>query len=462
MKKVIVLGGGISGLACEFFLNQGDKVEVLGFEKNTYFGGHAYSWRENEGFWDDGPHVFFGVKNEVEPFFDFSNDTEVNATVLNYADGNWINHPVYVNLIDLPVSETERLVHSLVNAPVQRSNAQIELRNYREFLTHTYGEYYSGKFPLRYNDKYWRSDISNLSTDWINSRMFKPTIEQILKGTSERQELHYISKFRYPIIGGYSSYFKKAISVSKIKKNVEIKKISLSNKSITTDLGEFNYDFLINTIPLNDFIKLCEDVPIAIQQASQKLEYTSMLIVNISFTGKVDPFFHWAYIHDTNFFSTRVTNYSNLNFSLNDESNIYKKSTIIQSRLQVEVYESHSQTFQLSHDEIARKVISELRLMGLIPKAAQVGWSLKYSKMANVIFNLDRKDSLELIYNFLEKFGLERTENDLSANYVEPKLNPPTIGDLSLVGRFAQWNYYWTHDCIKKSKVVSNLILEKF
>jgi protoporphyrinogen oxidase len=461
MKKVIVLGGGVSGLACEFFLNLGNKVEVSGFEKNSYFGGHAYSWREYDGFWDDGPHVFFGVKNEAEPFFDFFSDTEVDATVLNFADGNWIHHPVYVNLIDLPVFESEKLVKSLINAPVQTLSTNVEIKNYRDFLTHTYGEYFSDKFPLRYNDKYWRSDISKLSTNWINSRMFKPTIEQILKGVNERQNLHYINKFRYPLSDGYSSYFKKAISTSKIKKNVKIKKINMTSKSIATDLGEFNYDHLINTMPLTSFIKLCKDVPIAVQKASEKLECTSMLIVNVSFTGEVDPFFHWAYIHDTNFFSTRITNYSNLNISLNDKLNTGKNMNNLRSRLQVEVYESPSQPFKLSHDEIARKVVDELSLMGLIPKTANVSWSIRYSKMANVIFNLEREDSLDLIYNFLGKFGLERTENDLSANFVEPKSYPNTAGDLSLVGRFAQWNYYWTHDCIKKAKVIANLILEK-
>jgi protoporphyrinogen oxidase len=460
MKKVIILGGGISGLACEFFLNLGQEIEVVGFEKNSYFGGHAYSWEENGGFWDDGPHVFFGEKNDVEPFFDFSNDTEIDATVLNFADGNWINHPVYVNLVDLPVEVSEKLARSLINAPSQTSNKDIKISNYNEFLTHTYGDYFAGKFPLRYNDKYWRSDIANLSTDWVNSRMFKPTLDQILKGTKKRQNLHYINKFRYPISNGYSSYFREAISNSKIKKNIEIKSIDLGKRSVTTELGEFDYDHLINTMPLTSFIKLCKDVPVEIYQAIKKLECTSMLIVNVSFDGEVEPFFHWAYIHDTNFFSTRITNYSNLNFNLVDRLNIERKSQSFQSRLQIEVYESISQPFKLSHEEIAKKVVHELVQMGLIPKTAKVSWSTRYSKMANVIFNLDRENSLEIVYSFLGKFGLDRTENDLSANFIEPEKLHTTTGILSLVGRFAQWNYYWTHDCIKKAKITSSIILE--
>ena len=39
MKKLAVIGSGISGLACAYFLK--DKFEVTLFEKNNYFGGHS-------------------------------------------------------------------------------------------------------------------------------------------------------------------------------------------------------------------------------------------------------------------------------------------------------------------------------------------------------------------------------------------------------------------------------------
>ena len=142
MKKVLILGGGVSGLACDFYLKSNAKVEVLGFEQNPYLGGHAYSWAENEYFWDDGPHVFFGTKNDVEPFFNFSHDTEVNATVLNFAEGKWINHPVYVNLVDLPKDEAEKLSKSLIKSRAQLPNFENESSDYKNFLIDTYGEDY--------------------------------------------------------------------------------------------------------------------------------------------------------------------------------------------------------------------------------------------------------------------------------------------------------------------------------
>ena len=456
MKKVLILGGGVSGLACDFYLKSNTKVEVLGFEQNPYLGGHAYSWAEDEYFWDDGPHVFFGTKNDVEPFFNFSNDTEVNATVLNFADGKWINHPVYVNLVDLPKDEAEDLSNSLIKSRAQSSYFKNESSNYKNFLVDTYGDDYAEKFPLRYNNKYWRSDLSEMSTDWINSRMFKPSINQVLDGVKSRQNLHYINKFRYPIKNGYLSYLKEAVTDSRIKKNIVVKEVDLSKRKVTTDIGEFYYDYLINTMPLNSFISMCKDVPIAVKEASSKLENTSMLIVNVTFAGIVDPFFHWAYIHDSSLLSTRITNYSNLNYNFDEKKFDLKNSILKTSRLQVEVYESKSQPFALSHDDIATRVVDELFSIGLIPKKNTAKWSIGYSAMANVIFNLNRRNSLEKIFDYLEEYGLGRTEHEFSANLIESDSTP--MSSLFLVGRFAQWNYYWTHDCARKAKIVANQI----
>ncbi len=453
------MGGGVSGLACDFYLKSNTKVEVLGFEQNSYLGGHAYSWAEDEHFWDDGPHVFFGTKNSVEPFFNFSNDTEVSATVLNFADGKWINHPVYVNLVDLPKDEAEELSYSLIKSQAQSPNFLNESSNYENFLKDTYGDDYAERFPLRYNNKYWRSDLSEMSTDWINSRMFKPSIKQVLDGVKSRQYLHYINKFRYPKENGYLNYFKEAITDSRIKTDTVVKEVNLSKRKVTTNTGQFYYDYLINTLPLNSFISMCKDVPITVKEATSKLENTSMLIVNVTFEGTVDPFFHWAYIHDSNLLSTRITNYSNLNYNFDENNFDSKKSIPKASRLQVEVYESKSQPFALSHDEIAKRVVDELFLIGLIPKKNIAKWSIGYSAMANVIFNLNRRNSLEVIFDYLGEYGLGRTKHEFSANLIESDYTP--MSSLFLVGRFAQWNYYWTHDCAQKAKEVANQIVNR-
>jgi hypothetical protein len=129
--------------------------------------------------------------------------------------------------------------------------------------------------------------------------------------------------------------------------------------------------------------------------------------------------------------------------------------------LQVEVYESEKNPFSYSHKHIAEKVVTELHEIGVIPETTKCEVSTFYTKIANVIFDLERNASLEVIYEFLEKFGLPRHANEFKANFADMYQSTSQANDLFLVGRFAQWNYYWTHDCAKRAKEVASQIVSR-
>lgn len=462
MKKVLILGGGVSGLALEYYLRNAPGIEVRGLEREKYLGGHAHTWEENEVFWDEGPHIFFGSEEAVAPFFDFSDCTEQEATVLNYADGVWINHPIYVNLHSLPLEQKLRMVHSLSNAKAQTDLEESSLpENYLEWLFLNYGQEYSESFPIRYNRKYWRTDLATMATDWIDNRMFKPSLDQIQRGANEPQYLHYIKTFKYPKNGGFSRFYQHAIESSKFENESNILSIHLEDKYVITTRGKYFYDILINTIPLPKFISLCANVPEVVKNSANLLKCSRLTLVNLKISGEVTPKFHWAYFHDENLLSTRITNYSllNENVSPTAEKSDSENEAFSSTRLQVEVYESESRLNGFATSEVVEKVIKELREIGLIQETASVTATAHTTEWANVIFDLQRKPALEEIYSFLERFGLPRNSSEFSANY--PSNEPLTHGDhneLYLLGRFGQWNYYWTHDCVKKAREVSSII----
>lgn len=451
MKNIVVLGGGVSGLAIDFFLKDNQDLHIIGFEKNEYFGGHAHSWVDEFATWDEGVHIFFGNEIEVSPFFDFSNDAEQIAIVINYADGDWVPHPAYVNLYNVSSPSKELMVNSLIGAVVQKNSSVLDLvQDYKEWLVAAYGESYAKKFPIRYNQKYWKVEPESMGTEWIFPRLFVPSIEQILAGTSSPQSMHYIKKFRYPNSGGYSSYFKHTLLTSNINFSKEVSFIDIENKIVRANNINYQYDTLVNTIPLVDFIKLIPNVPIEVEEASRKIECTSMLLVNLQIEGKIDPYFHWAYIHDMNLMSTRITNYSNL---------VTPNTGTVQTNLQVEVYESKDSPFTMSYDEIAQKVSDELRDIGLIPSTAKVSYKTHYAKYANVMFLKNRIENLEVIYNYLSKFGLARDKNEFSPNFLPRTPEGVKLDEsIFLIGRFAQWNYFWTHDCVNRAREVANAI----
>ena len=451
MERVVILGAGISGLATEYFLKQESSVSVSGYEKNPYHGGHAFSWKENEAIWDEGPHVFFGKINDVEPFFDFTVDAEQPATVLNFADGDWIPHPIYVNLFALSEDKRREMTSSLLGASAQHEKNHLDsTQDYRSWLVGAYGENFSENYPMKYTRKYWRTKPELMSTDWIGQRMFMPSKLEIIEGTKRPQQLHYINIFRYPKDGGYTKYFSKSISNSNFKLNSLITGINLSKKTIQIGVEKADYDVLVNTIPMTSFIKLLSDVPSEIRAASQNLECTSLLLVNFQIESIIEPYFHWAYIHDEDLLSTRITNYSNLKIRQISDKFSY---------LQVEVYETTEMPFLKSHEDIANEVENELRKMGLIKLGVKVSKTFHYSRHANVIFGHSRIKNLKLIYDFLSEFGLKRDVNENSPNFVPRTLsNTNSKQELFLSGRFAQWNYYWTHDCVKRAREVSREI----
>ena len=55
MSRNILIGSGLSALG--FLENLNKDINLESFDKNTYFGGHAYSHKFDDCFIDEGAHI---------------------------------------------------------------------------------------------------------------------------------------------------------------------------------------------------------------------------------------------------------------------------------------------------------------------------------------------------------------------------------------------------------------------
>ena len=119
----------------------------------------------------------------------------------------------------------------------------------------------------------------------------------------------------------------------------------------------------------------------------------------------------------------------------------------------MEVYGSRYRPLPTDHNAVSKKVITELREMGLIDTAESV--HTRYIPYANVIFDLDRRAAQEHVLNWLEQFGLIREGDDLdpTTDWANKKSTP--VGELVLAGRFGQWKYFWSDDCVMRGKYLT-------
>ena len=448
--EYLILGAGLSGLSASFHIGH-ERCLIL--EKNDYPFGLVHSYSSDNYTWDLGPHVSFTKNEYVKNLFsknvggDFH---EFGVNVGNYFKGQWVDHPVQVNLFQIPEPLRSRCVESFLETVGISDN--VEIANYREWLDKSLGKVITDNFVAPYTRKYWTTEPENLGVDWIGSRVFKPTIEAVINGANGNpvKNGHYISVIRYPKSGGFQS-FAKAFSIgANILTNRKAVKVDTKKRIVVCeDSTTYSYDKLIVTIPLPEFVQIIEGLEPSVINAAEKLACTQLLLINVEVPHTVDRPEHWFYVYDEDKLSTRITFTEKLSGSNAPNG---------RSGIQVEVYFSRYRPYKGNSEEIAKKVVYELLEMGLIESEAiarECVVSTRWVEFANIIFDHARKESLECIFDSLAPLGLARRSTDLDATTDWENPGKLKDGNVFLLGRFGEWKYYWSDDSVLCGKEIS-------
>ena len=444
-SKFTILGSGLAGLSASYHLGH-NNCEI--FEKNNYAGGHIYSEKRDGFTWDIGPHVSFTSNEYVKNLFNESvegNYLEQVVNVSNYYKGHWIPHPAQTNLWAVPQPLRSQCLKSFLESR-SKNNNNSEHKTYADWLDKSYGKVFSEHFPTKYTKKYWACDPSDLATDWIGNRMHYPEVDDVKQGFYKKpnETAHYIKTIRYPIKGGYINFAKNLMRSSFINFNHEVISVDFANKIISFSNGnQHHYEKLISTIPLPELIKMSLNAPQEIISDAEKLSCSELLLINVTAKHKAKLPYHWMYIYDEDKLSTRINH-----LDLLSPGNVPNGYT----GLQVEVYSSKYKKIDLTPGEIEKKVHDELKTMGLIEEV-NTSHIIKVP-YANVIFDNKRKNAQEKIFIFLEKFGLKREIDDLNPMTNWKNISNISFGDIILAGRYGQWKYFWTDDCVLRGMII--------
>lgn len=450
MSNIVILGAGLAGLSCSYHL--GHQNCTL-FEKRTYAGGHIYSHLRNGFTWDEGPHVSFTKDAYVRQLLAESTDGnfhEFQCNVSNYYQGSWIPHPAQSNLFAVPQPKRSECLEDFLSSRAEASWPSEPPRDYAKWLERAFGKTFAHTFPFAYTRKYWTCDPALLATDWVGNRVYYPDVETVLSGSQNAPEIktHYITSVRYPKNGGFLSFAKKLIRGANINFDHKAVMIDLGGKRVQFANGEHcTYNKLISTLPLPVFISLIADVPSDVSAAARALRCSSLLLVNITANHSSLKPYHWMYVYDEDMISTRI----NTTELLSESNGLTGKTGI-----QVEVYESAYRPFQSSHPEIASTVVNELHAMGLLEEPETV--HTQYIPYANIIYDHNRRSAQDIIFTWLEQFGLAREEQDLDPMTEWSSAQTSHDGDLVFAGRFGQWKYFWSDDCILRGRQIADQI----
>jgi protoporphyrinogen oxidase len=429
--NIVVLGSGMAGFGAAHRLHA-EGITPTMYDKNSYHGGHTASFRFESGFlFDLGPHISFSKDPRIQQLFAESVNQEfetIQISLNNYWRGYWPKHPVQLHLHGLPEDTIVKVINDFVesrNAPEQ------PIHNYADWLYASFGKTFAEQFPMQYTRKYHLTPAENMSTDWLGPRIYRPSLEEVLRGaiSPTAPDVHYITHFRYPKEGGFINYLKKFVPMGNLNLNHEVVAIDPKAKTVSFANGRVSkFDGLVSSVPLPEMIRMIKGAPQDVIAASQLLACSTCVLVNIGVNRDDLSKAHMTYFYDEDICFTR------LGFPHMLTARNAPQGT---GNIQAEVYfSSKYKPLTTSPDALIEPVIRDLRKCGLLRENDQVLFkNAMLLKYANIIFDLDRAAALKTVHAYLDDLGI------------------------AYCGRYGDWGYMWTDESFISGEKAADRLL---
>ncbi len=404
MKKILIVGAGITGLSVGYHL-RGIEFEI--FEKEGGAGGLARSKKVGDFNLDFGGHFIHGKDQYflgiLRSFFGESlRKWERKAFILK--DGKLIPYPFQANLSLLPQHEKFKCVRDFIESTFRKKRKP---SNFKEWLEANFGEGICNSFLFPYNSKFWIYPLESLSYEWCEWGIPVPSWEDVLRSSLGEiiKGLGYNPVIYYPE-GGIGEFPLKIMESFKDKVvfNNEIKSIDINKKVlIFKDGKDYEFDILVSTIPLIELVRITKGLPSSIVKKSSRLRFISVVVANAILQGRNFENIDWIYIPE------KWTPFYRIGFYPK------RKDSIIPIFSEISVLPDS----KIQENSIHLELYALLRKLNLIEKKEDIEYfeTIKIP-YAYVIFDKYRKRNLNYILSFFEKNNIISTGRYGSWDYL--------------------------------------------
>ncbi len=416
--KYLIIGGGISGLT---FANYVQKDFCL-VEKEDEVGGYCRTIRDKGFIWDYAGHFFhFNTEEFKQRFIDSIDPREIiykqKNTKILYKQ-SLINYPFQTNIHQLDKQEFIECLYDLFNK--QEKN---EYDNFLDMLYGKFGKSIVEKFLKPYNEKLYAVDLQELDKDAMGRFFPYASISSIINNMKENQDnVSYNNTFLYPRqgAGAFIQLLVDTLDMNNIKLNSEVVKIDKDNKIAELSDGTIvNYKYLINTSPLNSFLKIFKSRPFG--EIEDILSYNKVLVFNLGFNKKSKyTSEHWFYIPDKEINFYRIGFYDNILDT--DKLSMY-----------VEIGYSKDSEIDLQYQ--LDETLKNLRLIGILePDMQLIAHTSIVMDPAYVHISTQSEEAVKKFKETVEK------------------------NQIYTIGRYGGWKYCSMEDCMMEAKKIAEKI----
>lgn len=427
---VLILGGGLAGLSTAYHLNKG-KLSSLVVEKQKTPGGTAGSVVK-DGFTFDYTGHLLHLHDEYgkKLILDLLGDNVATHTRSSwiYSHDAYTRYPFQANTYGLPAKVIDECLLGFLKTVHRPQRKPLGLRpSFKEWALRQFGEGICRHFMFPYNEKLWRADLAELTTEWQGRFVPKPRASEVLYGALTDQEtvFGYNASFRYPKKGGIQvlpSALAARLRRGQLALGHAVKSVDLDAKvAVVEGLGEVSFEALVNTLPLPRFLDLATPLPARVVEARRKLRWNTVwnLNVGVKRAGITDK--HWVYFPEKKYPFYRVGT-----MSLFSDANAPKGTT----SFYVEVARRAGERVDVPRLE--NQILSGLRRAGLLKSSDKLATKVWLPiECGYVVYDFDRTPSVETIFSYLKRRRVES------------------------IGRYGGWKYSFMEETILDGKAAA-------
>jgi protoporphyrinogen oxidase len=415
----LILGGGLAGVTLARLLREKGE-EVLVLEAEPQYGGLCRS-RTVQGFTFDtgGSHIIFSRDTEVLAFLRevIADNEQRNArnTKIFYK-GDLVTYPFENGLYELPEEDRFACVHGFVqNLIAVEKGTILPPKNFREWIYHTFGPGIAECYMVPYNEKIWKYPTEKMSHHWVEGRVPRPPVEDIIKSAVGIRTEGYThqSVFSYPLNGGIEALvraiaqpvehcIRTGFRVTSLKKQNNVWHVSDGCETLVADR-------VICAMPVMHLLSALENVPAPVSEACRSLVCNSLICVNVGIRGPL-PGISWLYVPDTGLGKTNRISFPS-GFSRN------AAPAGCSSLLAEITHQPGDEVAGMTDEEIIHEVIDMLVSMKICTPERVIFTSVVRQKYAYVVYDLAYQKNIRIVRDYCRETGIP------------------------LVGRFAQFEY---------------------
>ncbi len=320
--RIAILGAGITGLSIGYRLaKKAPDVEFTIFERADRVGGLLCSETVG-GFTYDraGGHIMYTKDEEVKAHLWSLLDTkggvvESRRQTRIFYKGHYVNYPFENGLGDLPKDDNYHCLRGYIEAHVNRMTGEAPApTNLREWILWRFGTGIAESFMFPYNEKIWKSDLTDMSFSWVSGRVPDAPPDDVLRsaiGIRTEGYKHQLM-FGYPLRGGFQALADATAEPIRDRIRLETTVERVEKVGNGWEVNGEPFDRIVSTVPLQHVPRIYTGLDAEIADRIGRLQHLNILCFLIGMEYPTRFPYSWIYLpHKENGPVNRLTHLSN-------------------------------------------------------------------------------------------------------------------------------------------------------